>query len=88
MYIIEMLIAIVIVIIGDHFIGFTFETHTFSTAAAGYSIASIGPFNRHFALIVWASADIILFHILLKCCTTTLLCLLTGHFRMVIQFTL
>ena len=67
----KMFITIVVMFIGYHLFGLTFETHTLITTTTSNPVTSISPHDRHFAASIWAFPDTILFHIFFECSITT-----------------
>lgn len=66
MGLIEMIVAIRSVFIGDHFLWFALETHALVAPTACYSVTSVSPYYRHFTSFVWTSSYPVLLHILLE----------------------
>ena len=83
-----MFIAVIVVVICYHLLGFTFEAHTFTTSVTCYPIATVYSLNWHLAFFIGASSNIVLLHIFLEGCITTFLSLLTCEAWMNVHFAL
>ena len=79
MYLAEMFVAIVVIVVGDHFIGSAFEAHAFAASAAGDSIASIIADDGDAAFGVGASSDSVFLHVFFEEGLTAVFGLLAGH---------
>ncbi len=66
MSIIQMFITFVVIVVCDHFIRLTFETHTLITSAASDSKAPICSFYWHFTAFKGTDSHSILQHVLFK----------------------
>lgn len=66
MHVIQMFVAFVVVIVGNHFFWLTLETHTLVASAASDPEAPIDSHHWHFAGFVGALPNSVLFHILFK----------------------
>ena len=78
-----MLIALVVVIVSDHFVRLALETHTLITSTASHSITTVYPDNRDLALIVWTLPNTIFQHIFFKKFISTGLGFLTSQSRVI-----
>ena len=74
----QMFITIVVVIVCDHFLWLAFEAHAFVASTASYSVAAVCTHYWHFAALVWAFSDAVLFHVFLECGVASLFGLLTS----------
>jgi hypothetical protein len=83
MNIVQMLVAFVVVIVGDHLIGLTFEAHTFIASATGHSETAINSYQGHLARFIWALSDSILFHVSFKEFVTSFFGFFTRKIRMI-----
>ena len=70
-----MLVAQVVVVVGNHLVRLAFEAHALVTSAAGHSIATVYTINWDLAGFVRALTDTVFFHVLLKD-------LVTSYFRL------
>lgn len=66
MYFIEMLIAEISSLIGYHLICLTLKAHTLIAPGTSHSVAPINSGDGHLTTFVWASTDIVLFHVFLE----------------------
>jgi hypothetical protein len=66
MHFAEMPVAVVIVVISDHFIRFAFKAHAFTAASASDPVAPVDPVDGHVAGFVRALPDVVLLHVLLE----------------------
>lgn len=75
----QVFVTIIIVIVSDHFVCLTLETHTLAASIAGDSIAPVNSFDRHSAFIIGTFPDIVLLHKFLEKQVTSVLSLFTRH---------
>lgn len=80
-----MLVALVVVIIGDHLIRLTLEAHTLIATTAGHSVAPINPVYWDFASLVGTLPDAICQHVFFEDLVAACLCVLAGHTWMVAE---
>lgn len=66
MDVVEMLVAVVVVVVGDHLVGLALEAHALIAAAAGDSVTAINPDHRNLALLIGTLPDPVLLHVLLE----------------------
>jgi hypothetical protein len=77
--VVEVLVAEVVVVVGDHLVGLALEAHRFVAATAGYSVAAIDSVHGDLAGFVRTLPDTVLLHVLLEDLISSLLCLLAGE---------
>ena len=87
MCIIQVFIAFVVVIVGDHFVGWTFKAHTFVASAACHSKTAVCSHDGHLAVRIWTNSHVILFHVLLEQCVTSFFGFFAGKTIMQSLFT-
>jgi hypothetical protein len=87
MHISQVLVAVVIVVIGDHFFRLAFKAHAFIASAAGDSEASVRSDNGHFATLVWTNSHAILLHVLLEESISVIFGLLASQTLVPVLFT-
>lgn len=80
-----MLIAGIVVVVGDHFLGFAFKAHAFVASGAGDSIAAIDSVDGNLAFLVGALSDVVLLQVFLEELISTVLRLLARHPWMVLK---
>lgn len=61
-----MLVALVVVIIGNHLVGLAFEAHALVASAAGHSIATIHTIYWNLTSFVWTLTNSIVLHVLFE----------------------
>lgn len=88
MLVIQMLVAIIVIFVGNHLIGWTLKTHAHVTPAACYSETTVCPYDRHLAVLVRAHSHSILLHVPLEQCVAPLFRLLTSQSLMEVLLTL
>lgn len=85
MDVIEMLVAQVVVSVGNHLVRLTLEAHASVTSAAGHSIATVNSVNWNLASLVGAWTNTVFFHVFLEDLIASDFCLFTCHSLMVTQ---
>lgn len=85
MYILQMFVAGIVVVIGDHLVRIALETHTLVASGASDPVAPIHPLNRELATFVRALANVVLLHKFLEQHIAALLGLLTRHAWVIVQ---
>lgn len=79
MNVVEMFVAFVVIVVGDHFVSVAFETHALVAAAAGNAVAAVCADDWHLAVFVWTCAHSIFLHVFLEQRVTSQPRLLTRH---------
>ena len=79
MHLAQVVVAIRVVVVGDHFVRFTFKAHALTAAGAGYPVAPVNPDHWDFAFFVRALSHAILLHVFLEECVSSMFGLLAGH---------
>jgi hypothetical protein len=77
MDVVEVLIAVSVVWIGEHFVRFTLKAHAVVASGTRHSETTICSDNGHLAVFVRAFTDSVLFHVLLEQSVSTFSSLLT-----------
>lgn len=78
-----MLIAQVVVIVGDHLIWFALEAHTLVATTARHPVAPVNAHHRNIAFFVRALPNTVFLHVFLEQFVSAVLRLLAGQSRMV-----
>lgn len=85
MDVIEMLVALVVVIVGNHLVRLALEAHTLVASATGHSIAAVHSVDWNLAGFVWALTDTVFFHVFFEDLVASHLRLFTCQSLMVTQ---
>lgn len=85
MYIVEVFVALVVVVVGFHFICVAFETHAFVASAACDSVASVDSDHWDFAFVVGALADSVLEHVFFEELVAAYFSLFAGYFWVILH---
>lgn len=83
MDVVEMLIAVVVVVVGDHLIGLAFEAHTLVASTASDPVAAVNTDHGDLALLVRALPDPVFPHVLLECFVSSIPRLLACYPRVI-----
>lgn len=79
MDVIEVFVAVVVVVIGDHLFWFTLEAHRLIAPRTSDTVAPVDPDHWYFALVVRTLSDAVLFHVLFESCVTAIFGLLARQ---------
>lgn len=83
MNVLKVLVAVVVVIVGDHLFGLALEAHALVASSASDPVAAVRPLDGELALVVGTFADVVFLHVLLEKGVSAHLCLLAGQPRVV-----
>jgi hypothetical protein len=84
--IIQMFVAIVVIVVSNHLVSRTLETHTFVASAACHSEATICSHDWHFAVLVGTNSDTVFLHVFLKQWISSFFCFFTSQSLMIMLF--
>jgi hypothetical protein len=76
--VVEVFVAIVVVVVGDHLVGLALEAHALVASTAGHPVAAVDSDYRDLALFVGALPNPVFFHVLLEGLVAPLSSLLAG----------
>ena len=83
MFLVEVVVAVSVVVVGYHLFGLALEAHTLLASTAGDSVAPVDTDDGYLALLVGALPHTVLLHVLLEGFVSTALGFLASDSRMV-----
>lgn len=81
----QVFVAIIVVVVGDHFLWLTLKAHALVAATTSHPVAPIRPHDGHLTALIGAFADPIFLHVLFESQISTIFGLFASEPRVVIQ---